>query len=311
MNGDPSLQSGNVELMDLSLASSSSSSSANTYTNANQRTNDNFNGDSPLVAGDNIASSPPQSSAPPPPSHISSIQQQPPAANQQAELPTSFYSIVQPNGFGGASTSGLSGPSNQSPIRLEPGTKNLVLVRKLDKESSEGESSLLMNIKCKPLSREHQSESTTIPVRILITDANDHAPEFIVGPGASMVTDQSGQSIVTYQVNISETSPIGSIASREILAQDKDSAGPFSTLHYRVVDDGSQASRLLQFPNPLDPTLLVSGPLDYETLSSFLITITASDQGEPEPLSATAQVQVNVIGKLVSNFSLLHFYIIQ
>ena len=36
------------------------------------------------------------------------------------------------------------------PIRIQPGTKNLVLARKLDKESVEGESSVIIGIRCRP-----------------------------------------------------------------------------------------------------------------------------------------------------------------
>lgn len=216
----------------------------------------------------------------------------------------SFYSLV-------ASTANLAYSSANSAlvqsipiVRLDLGTRNLILTRPLDKESLEGEQGFVVNVRCNPRAatnsidstpsssgslnlRSKQSsnslDSTTIPIRIIVTDANDHAPEF-VGPQP-------------YIVNISETSPIGSVVSRDILAIDRDSAGPFSTLHYRVLDDGSAHSTLLQFANPLDPTLLVAGQLDYETLSSFVVTIVAQDQGEPEPLFNKAQVQVNVIGK--------------
>lgn len=250
------------------------------------------------------------SSAPPP----SQLQIAPPTAtlglvndyqlsNQAAGA--SFYSLVASTVNPNFSSSSSNSASSQSGpiIRLDPGTRNLILTRSLDKESPEGEQGFVVNVRCNPRltsnSIDHSSsssaasksrssggtslDSTTIPVRIIVTDANDHAPEF-VGPQP-------------YIVNISETSPIGSVVSRDILAIDRDSAGPFSTLHYRVLDDGSAHSTLIHFANPLDPTLLVAGQLDYETLSSFVVTIVAQDQGEPEPLHGRAQVQVNVIGK--------------
>lgn len=212
----------------------------------------------------------------------------------------SFYSLVastaNPSFSSSSSSSANSGSQSGSVVRLDPGTRNLILTRSLDKESSEGEQGFLVNVRCyprvasnsidpstSPRTRSSSLDSTTIPVRIIVTDANDHAPEFI-GPQP-------------YIVNISETSPIGSVVSRDILALDRDSAGPFSTIHYRVLDDGSAPSTLLHFANPLDPTLLVAGQLDYETLSSFVVTIVAQDQGEPEPLYSKTQVQVNVIGK--------------
>lgn len=213
--------------------------------------------------------------------------------SNQAPTGTSFYSLVAST----ASPSLSQAPAGQV-VRLEPGTRNLILTRPLDKESPEGEQGFVVDVRCIPRLPERDQQrsgssrtassggsldATTIPVRILVTDANDHAPEF-VGP-------------LPYVVNVSETSPIGTLVSRDILALDRDSAGPFSTLHYRVLDDGSEHSALLQFANPLDPALLVAGQLDYETLSSFTLTIEARDQAEPEPLFATAQVQVNVLGK--------------
>lgn len=206
----------------------------------------------------------------------------------------SFYSLVA----GGSGGSGLQSRQQQQQqtqqnqslppaVRLEPGTRNLILTRPLDREA--GAESILLQIQCRPRNgRPKQEESSTIPVRIMVTDANDQAPEFV--------------GVQPYVVNISETAPLGSVASRDILALDRDSAGPFSTLNYRVVSSSLENSgelSLFQFANPLDPTLLVSGPLDYETLGpSFTLTIAAQDQGEPEALSATAQVLVNIIGEL-------------
>lgn len=196
---------------------------------------------------------------------------------QQASASGNFYSVLAGPGASGQASSA------SPPVRIEPGTRNLVLARPLDKESGESDQSLLVNIRCRarpsPKTRAGR-EWSTIPVRIIVTDANDHAPEFL-GPQP-------------YQVNVSETTPIGTIVSRDILAQDRDSAGPFSTLHYRVLDELAP----LQFANPLEPTLVLASPLDYETQgASFTLTIQVQDEGEPEPLSASAQVRVNIIGK--------------
>lgn len=199
----------------------------------------------------------------------------------------SFYSLL------GAAQPAAPGPAA---VRLIEGTKSLVLARKLDKEAQED--SIVINVGCSPrkAGTRHSSDSSTIPIKILVTDANDHAPEFL------------GQ--LPYIINISETAPINSIASRDIQAIDRDSAGPFSTIHYKVLEDptaaaasGHHYASLLQFSNPLEPSLFVAGPLDYETLGpSFTVLVQASDHGEPEPLMATAQVQVNIIGKWDSSY---------
>lgn len=313
MNGDPSLEGGNVDLTDESASGQQRQPASEPAGGAEQVSATTGQPMQPqqaagskqrrlphrraaqedgLVASDS-ARRPTNQSPPPPPPQAAAL-----AASQMLGLisdyqssasghSASFYSLV-------ASTASQPASAPQ-PVRLAPGTRNLILVRQLDKESAEGEQSLVMNVRCRPRANSSQPgqpepgkrlgavETTTIPVRIIITDANDHAPEF-VGPQP-------------YVVNISETTPIGALVSRDILAQDRDSAGPFSTLHYRVLEDGSAHSTLLQFANPLESSLLVAGQLDYESLPSFTITIVAQDEGEPEPLSGRAQVQVNIIGE--------------
>lgn len=233
-------------------------------------------------------------------------QQRPPRIVGPPPPATSFYSLI-------ASSSATQPSSDDyytnrqltTPVRLEPGTKNLILARQLDKESAEGESSLLVNVKCRP--RHRGSSFTVIPIRLLITDANDHAPEFVFPPGPP-----NNHLRPMYVINISETAPVGSIATREIQAIDKDSTGPHSTIHYKVLESATVATatdqvtlvppaelaNLFAFTNPLEPTLFVAAPLDFETQpQTFTLTILAQDQAEPEPLSSTAQVQVNLIGK--------------
>ncbi|KAH7643280.1 protocadherin fat 1-like protein [Dermatophagoides farinae] len=210
------------------------------------------------------------------------------------------------------------------PIRIEPGTKKLILVRKLDKESVEGESSVTIAIRCRPkrllldkrklarkLSSNDQHESnwnrvekriatdesidqsylaydtitdTTsdddiiIPIRILVTDANDNKPEW--------------QGNVPYSVNISEMSSPGSVVLTGIRAIDNDQLGPYSTVEYYV--EPGPYSHLLRFASPLEGTLLLAAQLDYETLPKFWVSIRAQDQGNP-PNTAVTKVNVQVI----------------
>lgn len=205
-------------------------------------------------------------------------------------------------------------------LRLEPGSKELVLARPLDKEGAEGESSLVINVRCRPRAVKGSSQwpnaigtqtrrsYTTIPIRLIVTDANDHAPEFV------------GQQ--PYVISLSETTPANSaLQSRDIQALDKDSAGPHSTIHYHVLEHSgaplaswplnlsvesaarrqnwSSLAQNFAFTNPLEPILWLTNSLDYESLPapSFMLTIVAQDQAEPEPLQSTAQVQINVLGE--------------
>lgn len=210
------------------------------------------------------------------------------------------------------------------PIRIQPGTKNLVLARKLDKESVEGESSVIIGIRCRPKrkmsskkvarkfvsdddlisgngnavegrinpasdpssywiydtdsSRDEQEDDIIIPIRIMVTDANDNRPEW--------------QGTIPYTVNISEMATVGSVAMSGIRAIDNDQLGPYSTVEYYV--EPGPYSHLLRFASPLEGTLILASSLDYETLPQFWIGIRAQDQGNP-PNMASTKVEVTVI----------------
>ncbi|XP_054162337.1 protocadherin Fat 4-like, partial [Oppia nitens] len=161
------------------------------------------------------------------------------------------------------------------PIKIAEGTKDLILIKKLDKEGVEGEQSVIIGVKCKK--RHSRDQSIIIPIRILITDANDNKPEWIGLP---------------YVVNISEVTAVGSVVMQNIRAIDNDQLGPFSTVEYYV--ESGPFSHLVRFISQLEGTLILSAPLDYETLPKFWVTIRAQDRGYP-PLSATTTVTVNII----------------
>jgi hypothetical protein len=297
VNGDPSLEGGNVDLLDGQDQASA--------TGGNQA--------EPLVALQALASAARQNrrlfgrrdTSLKPGGAETTTAEALTATASTAAATSSFYSFVTATAQSAAVTSPpptLAGQQQQQhttmpAVRVEPGTKNLILARALDKESAEGESSQLVNVRCRPrqpASARKQSSYTTIPIRLIITDANDHAPEFV------------GQ--LPYVINISETTPVGAIVSRDILAIDKDSAGPHSTLHYRVLDSheqqpaGQQLAAHFAFTNPLEPILTLTGALDYESLASpsFVLSIAVQDQGEPEPLQSIGQLQVNVLGECCS-----------
>jgi len=116
-------------------------------------------------------------------------------------------------------------------------------------------------------------------VRMIITDANDHAPTFVGTP---------------YSVNVSEVTVVGTvlISSSIIRAIDEDQPGTFSTIEYHV--EPGPFSHLAKFDNPFIGNLILTAPLDYETLPKFWLTIRAQDQGDP-PNSATTTVTINII----------------
>ncbi|KAI1280504.1 Protocadherin beta-7 [Halotydeus destructor] len=166
----------------------------------------------------------------------------------------------------------------QVPIRIEEHSKNLILTRTLDKEGPEGEQGIVVGVRCRKVYQPNEPP-IIIPVRIIVTDANDHAPEFVGAP---------------YVANVSEVTIVGSLLlpPDTIRAQDADQQGPFSTVEYYV--EPGPFSHMAKFETPFGGHLVLTAPLDYETLPKFWINIKAQDQGEP-PNVATTTVTINVL----------------
>lgn len=68
-------------------------------------------------------------------------------------------------------------------------------------------------------------------------------------------------------------------------AIDKDQQGPFSTVEYQVLP--GPHSDFVSFVSPLEGTLVLRKPLDYETLRNFTVRLRAQDQGSPPKFSDT------------------------
>lgn len=68
-------------------------------------------------------------------------------------------------------------------------------------------------------------------------------------------------------------------------AIDEDGPGPYSTVEYRVLD--GPYSDYVSFVTPLEGTLVLRKPLDYETVRNFTLTLRAQDQGTPSRYSDT------------------------
>ncbi|GLG93434.1 Protocadherin-like wing polarity protein stan [Gryllus bimaculatus] len=162
-----------------------------------------------------------------------------------------------------------------SPAAIVPGTKNISLTRRLDKEGVEGPSSVYINVICDR--RRTADPGFVIPVNIRVTDANDNAPQFLNAP---------------YVLTISEVTVVGTRVLQGVKAVDADQQGPFSTVHYSVLP--GPHSDYFVFVNELEGTLLLRKPLDYEKLSNFTLTIRAQDQGVP-PQHSDTTLQVNVM----------------
>ncbi|XP_023228158.1 cadherin-related family member 1-like [Centruroides sculpturatus] len=106
---------------------------------------------------------------------------------------------------------------DQDIVMIEPYSKTLILKKKLDKEGPEGKDGIKLEVIC--IRKKSEDPSITIPIHIIIMDANDNTPEFVNAP---------------YCVQISEATLVGSTIIHTILAIDKDQKGPFSTVEYSI-----------------------------------------------------------------------------
>ncbi|XP_014472129.1 PREDICTED: cadherin-8 [Dinoponera quadriceps] len=161
------------------------------------------------------------------------------------------------------------------PVAISPYSKNLTLIKPLDKEGIEGPASVIISVIC---NRKHTLDpEISIPVNIRVIDANDNSPQFINAP---------------YVLNISEVTVNGTRVLQGVRAVDADQPGPFSTVQYSVLP--GPHSDYFYFVNALEGTLALNKSLNYENLTSFSVGIRAQDQGNP-PRFSTTTLYVNVI----------------
>ncbi|KAM3957112.1 LOW QUALITY PROTEIN: protocadherin Fat 4-like Cad96Ca [Aphomia sociella] len=160
-------------------------------------------------------------------------------------------------------------------VGVAPGSKNLTLLRALDREQRRGPASVYVNVRCER--RRTADPSFVIPVSVRVWDVNDNAPVWLGAP---------------YRVKLSELTAVGSRVLPALRASDADQPGPHATVHYAVLP--GPHSEYFGFANELDSVLMVKKPLDYETLSNFTVTLRAQDQGTP-PLHNDTQLHVEVL----------------
>lgn len=157
-----------------------------------------------------------------------------------------------------------------APVQIEPGTKDLILTSPLDKEGERGPASVYVNVVCDRLPFDPSVPGFVIPVNIRITDVNDNSPVWRGAP---------------YSISLSETTVVGTRILQGARAVDADQPGPFSTVEYSVLP--GPFSDHVDFVNPLEGTLQLKKPLDYEQLKNFTVKLRAQDQGNPPKFSDT------------------------
>lgn len=137
----------------------------------------------------------------------------------------------------------------------------------------------------------YETEPNTISLRreIIVKDFNDNAPQFIGRP---------------YSTSISEATPVGSIieVSPNIMVTDPDE-GKNSDVTLACMDDNDYDGICETFNVVTDrisdgnftAIITLMKPLDYETRSSYTLTIVAEDNAILNPLSSVTTVSINIV----------------
>lgn len=156
-----------------------------------------------------------------------------------------------------------------APVQIDPGTKDLILTSKLDKEGEHGPASVYVNVVC---DRKHSDgiPSFIIPVNVRVQDVNDNSPKWVGAP---------------YTISLSEVTVKGTRILQGARAVDADQPGPYSTVEYQALP--GPFSDYVDFVNPLEGTLQLKKSLDYEQLKNFTVKLRAQDQGNPPKFSDT------------------------
>ncbi len=110
-------------------------------------------------------------------------------------------------------------------------------------------------------------------VAISVADANDHPPRFQNTP---------------YFADVFEDVAVGHTVLM-LFASDEDSGENARVTYHMETPSSSFAV------DPSTGALVVSGPLDREQVSTFILSVSATDSGQPEALSDVTEVEVSVL----------------
>ncbi|WKY14461.1 hypothetical protein Q1695_000196 [Nippostrongylus brasiliensis] len=158
--------------------------------------------------------------------------------------------------------------------KIVPETKDLVIVKELDRDEDQGKFELV--VECRSQNVDSEFGQLNISVFVTVQDVNDNAPVF---------------DSPEYNVTIKEELPKGTIVFTDFEATDRDQPGPNSFLLYSIAP--GPHSDLLEIADPFRPVVTIKNRIDFETIRNFDVTLEARDQGEPS-LSTSAVLHVVV-----------------
>ena len=141
----------------------------------------------------------------------------------------------------------------------------------IDRESI---TSFTLQVRAQDFGNPPKSDRTR--VEITITDINDNAPVFLPS---------------FYSKTIGENAAVGTVVGT-VTATDADEPGnPNSLITYSITDGNDMDTFTISSSNG---SISTASTLDFETLSNYVLTVTANDQGNPV-MSGMATVNISVI----------------
>ncbi|XP_025090910.1 cadherin-23-like isoform X2 [Pomacea canaliculata] len=169
----------------------------------------------------------------------------------------------------------LSPNSSPDNFHIDPLTGDLTVVRPLDYESVSflaGQPGTI-TLTAVATDQGQPAQSSTVPITITLLDVNDNAPNF----------KQS-----SYSQIIKEDASLGSVVTT-VTASDADGSAPNNLVSYFIESGAQDRFRI----SATSGEIKVSGPLDREQTSSYLLTIVARDQAE-NPKSSNCTVNITL-----------------
>jgi protocadherin-16/23 len=157
---------------------------------------------------------------------------------------------------------------------MDRNTGSLVVARKLDREQ---QSEFRLEIRALDISASNNPQSSAVTVKVEIADINDNAPVWDKDP---------------ITIEISEDSPIGSLIYN-FTATDADT-GSNSEIQYKLVKQVPSEQDTFAV-DPLTGALTLLTPLDYESLSEYILIVAATDQSSNVSVRLSTSVTARIM----------------
>lgn len=166
-------------------------------------------------------------------------------------------------------------------LNIDRSTGIVTLAKRLDREVLDS-LEVVISVTDEPIK---DSDANTVSLRreIAIIDVNDNAPEFVGRP---------------YSFSVSEDTRVGTIIYNNITVVDKD-IGPNSEITMTCIQNTEPCVTFNLLTEKVSMgtyvgSIRLARPLDFDTVSSYKLTVKATDGGLKNPLSSTANISVVV-----------------